>query len=95
MRKIEARRLLKVKEGASTEEVVDAWREAVRNAHPDRGGDGDVARLKKARDVLSTKTVGTGPANTCPTCAGRGHVRNKRGGKIRCNACNGTGYRRA
>ena len=92
MRRQEAATLLGVSVDATTEEVNDAWREAVRRAHPDHGGNGDISLLKKARSVLSRGGVSGSKTQKCGYCNGRGYQRTKRGGKIRCAPCNGTGY---
>jgi DnaJ-domain-containing protein 1 len=48
-----ARALLGVRRGASRAEVEEAWRERMRQAHPDRGGaPGEAVALNAARDKL-------------------------------------------
>jgi hypothetical protein len=54
MRKAEASQLLGVRlRDISRETVESAFKKRLREVHPDAGGDGgDMARLKKARDLL-------------------------------------------
>ncbi|WP_374388713.1 J domain-containing protein [Sandaracinobacter sp.] len=53
MDEIEARQLLGVGLGATAEEIQAAHRRLIATAHPDRGGDADLARrLNAARDLL-------------------------------------------
>jgi hypothetical protein len=56
---VAARRLLDVDVGASEQDLRRAFRRAVRAAHPDGGGTcGDLAMLRRARDVLLLEVHG-------------------------------------
>lgn len=66
-------------------DVKDAWRKAVKAAHPDLGGDGDIGRLNAAREVLLQ------PYGQCEFCSGTGVVRSSRWGFTDCTQCDGTG----
>lgn len=56
MSDMEARRVLGVGEGATPEEIQSAYRTRMRTAHPDQGGDPELAaRLNTARDRLTKK----------------------------------------
>lgn len=56
MTEAEARRVLGVGEGATPEEIQAAYRARMRTAHPDQGGDPELAaRLNTARDKLTKK----------------------------------------
>jgi hypothetical protein len=91
---------LSVDISALTEEGVrTAAAEAIRAAHPDCGGDAELAPqqiklAKKARDLL-LKHLGSGSPTgkrTCPTCNGKGHLRVT--GKFKateCPRCGGEG----
>ncbi len=49
----EARRILQIGPLASEEEITQAWRNLMRKAHPDMGGDPkDAVRINQARDIL-------------------------------------------
>lgn len=56
MTDVEARRVLGVEEGATADEIQAAYRARMRTAHPDQGGDPQLAaRLNTARDRLTKK----------------------------------------
>ena len=53
----QARALLGVSRFASREDILAAHRQAIKNAHPDRGGTNDaVHRIDAARDLLLEQT---------------------------------------
>lgn len=53
MDELEARRILGVGPGAGRDEIIAAHRRLIVEAHPDRGGTGDLARrINAARDCL-------------------------------------------
>jgi len=90
----EARRLLGVSEGATPEEIRAAFTRAVKDAHPDAGGQGgDIQQLKWARNLLLERRLpneNTAAIHPCPMCNGRGSVALGFGYE-RCTTCNGTG----
>ena len=48
-----ARQILQVGPLASEEDITHAWRNLMRKAHPDMGGDPeDAVRINQARDIL-------------------------------------------
>lgn len=52
----QARRILGVEEGATSDEIQTAYRSRMRTAHPDQGGNADeAARINSARDRLTKK----------------------------------------
>lgn len=76
------------------EEIGAAWKRAVRAAHPDAGGAGDVAELGRARDKLLSDAdiydralANCGKNTSCKMCGGQGTVRG-RFGAIPCTSCN-------
>lgn len=48
---VEAREMLGVRDDADEDTIIGAYRRKVKVAHPDNGGDEDVAKLKRAKNV--------------------------------------------
>jgi len=95
MDKREASKLLQVTAEAGPTEIAEAFRAAVKRAHPDYGGDGDVGKLRKAKQELTRRAKAAQRAQRCGSCNGTGKLGpNKRGAKMRCLKCNGTGVTR-
>lgn len=69
MTREEAEKLLGVPPGSRVDAVRAAYADAVKAAHPDHGGTGNLGPLKTARDVL-LETATT----DCPRCHGSGWV---------------------
>lgn len=77
----------------SRDSIMQAYRSAVRAAHPDTAGQSGVAlrELQQARDVLLA--VNDEQESSCLLCDGAGRVQGVMGLR-RCDACAGTGDRR-
>lgn len=98
----QAKRILKLPERYSTDQLRSAYRAACKAAHPDAGGSAtDFHDVKAAYDLL--KGVASAPdplqrfRRKCPTCDGEGAIIMS-GGRLgsaglrkRCPACNGDG----
>lgn len=100
MRAYTAATLLNVEaDNTSPEEVRARAAEAIRLAHPDNGGDPQVAaaqikRAKAARDVLLAHLESPDPTRReCPVCAGTGELSSKAAFKTqKCPRCKGSGW---
>lgn len=73
--------------------VRQAFSAAVRQAHPDTGGGGgiDMAKLKKARDVLLKEAQSIENIIPCTKCDGTGQMKTPRGRRVTCVVCGGSG----
>lgn len=87
-----AAELLAVPESADALQVQQAYRAAVKQAHPDTGPANGVSikDLQMARDVLIERVVMQN--NACRLCDGVGKVRGVMGWR-ECSACDGKGER--
>lgn len=86
----EALRALGMKTCLSEDELRAAYTDAVKRSHPDQGGDGDVAKLKRAKDFLMKRfTASTLPV--CEPCKGKGVIKGLSKFGTTCKACQGTG----
>lgn len=87
---------------ATREEVIAAWRRAVKAAHPDADPSefrkGDLAALGEARDLLVSMIGTPDPYNStekkrCLVCGGTGRVYGNFA-VAACSACGGTGVQK-
>lgn len=79
----------------TADSVREAFAAAVKRAHPDMGGAGDLGLLKQAREkLLALAAVREGVAEMaeCPVCRGDGTVRASRSAvRSPCPMCSGQG----
>jgi hypothetical protein len=86
--------ILSLRDPVTRAEIESAWKRAVRAAHPDAGGAGDIAELSRARDkllsdddVYANALANCGKNTSCKMCGGQGTVRGKFGATP-CTSCN-------
>lgn len=91
MAKMTCFEVLGISSSATPDEVNQAWRAAMSEHHPDRGGDPE--KLQAARAAYQEARV---KAAVCPTCEGAKKISITKGWNkvtVCCSSCRGSGVR--